>query len=161
MNNTISKQSLLERAKSLGQDDSQNWKDKFCILVGEIVAEKFDSPSNQGEAARLREALEEIKDTILDVNKHPSDRLVEISKITHKAISTHTEDTGIQKVLELIFANDDQRKIGWTLSPVLLDEIQNEIGEHEDAPSWEGIELVLLAYHGITIPGITDGGKSQ
>lgn len=58
----------------------------------------------------------------------------------------------MNNVEKLRFADDAEKQAGWTLSPKLLDEIQDKIMHHDYCPTWEGIELVLLAFHGLDIP---------
>jgi hypothetical protein len=48
--------------------------------------------------------------------------------------------------MELKFADEKSYKEGWTLCPSFLREIQKQIERHDDCPSLEGIEIVLLAY---------------
>lgn len=57
---------------------------------------------------------------------------------------------------QIRFADEAEKKGGWTLSPKFLDEIYDKISNYEDAPSWEGIELVLLAYHNLALPKATE-----
>jgi hypothetical protein len=51
--------------------------------------------------------------------------------------------------MKLIFANDEERKSGWILSPKFLKEIQDATLHNEDCPSLEGIEMVLMTYENI------------
>lgn len=79
------------------------------------------------------------------------DELEQIVKEQRRAIDDLIKHRDIVEP-QLKFASEDQKKGGWTLAPELLDELQDKIGMYEDAPSWEGIELVLLAFHGLPLP---------
>lgn len=49
-------------------------------------------------------------------------------------------------------ATPKQQEDGWTLSLELLNEIQAKLIDYDCTPSWEFIELVLLAYHDMELP---------
>ena len=52
--------------------------------------------------------------------------------------------------MKLQQANEDNKKCGWTLCPTFLSEVQSSIGDLEECPSVEQIEMTLLAFKEIS-----------
>lgn len=102
--------------------------DVLSIMEMEVDKGRFDIPSNQGESARLRSAITSLPDKIMDVSWMDTEELnfpVENPTVEDQeewlntfiglldqhvrglfldefeALSSHTEDTGIQKVRDL------------------------------------------------------------
>jgi len=99
------------------------------------------------------EAIERDGYTVLHLNPGTERNEQEVQGIVDRLNGV---PTGEERVRELPLAKDSQRNIGWTIDPNYLNELQDKIGTHDDAPSWEGIELVLLAHHGMTLPDKKD-----
>jgi len=106
---------------------------------------------------RLRAALEAIVSEPVKLGFF-MEWIDKAKKISFEALSTTTEPAGAQRCMELPLADEAERQSGWTLSPRYLDEIQNKIEGYEDCPSWEGIQLVLLAHYGLPLPKVGEEG---
>ena len=99
--------------------------------ISDDLISVLNAPSDQGEAARLREAMERILFILNQDTADVSDMGICIA-IASEALSSHTEDTGIQKMREALQA----------------------IWENSDD---QGARYCAADALGITIPGIKDG----
>lgn len=94
---------LLYRAYEIYEDDDLTMYD----LIAETESGKFDTTSDQGEATRLREALNCILNgswsRTYDLNGLEvwTTNRINPFKIANEALSSHTEDTGIQDTILL------------------------------------------------------------
>ena len=124
-------------------DSAEDIEDPFdrgkATAYGNVLYDfiaRLPSIASEGEATRLREALERIKKIATDDQqaKLPNPLWSNLIKaITDQALSPNTEDTGIQKVRELW---EHYRKTGRFISARAV------------------VEVVTIL--GITIPGITE-----
>lgn len=131
----IDGEKLLNRAYEIYEDDDLTMYD----LIRETESGKFDTSSNQGEATRMREALVTTEQALRIIDKYgerPSN-LANVYAQVDKALSSHTEDTGMQKVREMY----DLYK------GTPMDELH---GEYK-----RGVEDTLR-FLGYKIPGITE-----
>lgn len=60
---------------------------------------------------------------------------------------------------KLIFADEEEKQGGWTLSPKYLHDIQDKLEGYEECPSYEGIELILLVFNGLALPKVNDSNE--
>lgn len=112
----------------------------YQTLYNEINNGNFDIPSNQGES-RLREALIEVKRMVLESKGRIWTGVGICDVVNNVLSSSHTEDTGIQKVREYWISLENS-------------------GTSYDIDQMHGVRITLK-YLGITIPGITDGGDNN
>ena len=94
---SIDKQKLLAWFAELEENEWHiSTNDVLAVMSMEIEKGRFDSPSNQGEAARLREALKWYADKDnydwYEVGDVPV--MQDEGRLAREAISSHTEDTG-------------------------------------------------------------------
>lgn len=74
-------------------------RDAYLNVIADLVLGKFDT-SDQGEAARLREALEQIKNHEMDLYAERSDFVNSyylLQELAEQALSGDTEPVGAQK----------------------------------------------------------------
>jgi hypothetical protein len=125
---------------------------------------------SESEVQRLRAALARAQMALRKAHNYSAlgwsiqDMLnftAEESRVALEALSITTEPAGARWCMELPLADEAERQAGWTLSPRYLDEIQNKVEGYEDCPSWEGIQLVLLAHYGLPLPKADEEGEDQ
>lgn len=58
--------------------------------------------------------------------------------------------------MKLKIATEHDKEGGWTLDYDLLKTIREMVERYDFAPSMEGVELVLLAFHNMPLPQATE-----
>lgn len=147
----------------------------LVILRDTIEEGEFDIPSDQGEGARLREALNTIASIKYDNLSYGPEDAECMNRIAIETLSSHREDTGIQLL------SDAYRRVSQTINPhngwrctwykrvdgsrfsvgiprtTLLDNGQPAGFAYDDDQEKQMADHMFR----MTIPGITGGGDNN
>jgi len=141
--------------------------EKIILLYYHIKEGRFDIPSNQGEAERLRESLTEVFNLL---EEHQPDWYLGMHyKHMKAALSSHTEDTAIHDAEESNWNMIKQaaREAGMLIKDTGIQEKMKTFYINNGGMTFGQAEGKQMAVHfmcnllGFTIPGITDGGKAD